>query len=368
MQPSVREPLGVETMVLLLTNEDMERIVGLETSTVIAAVEDAYRELGQSIAVSPPRRRLTITPPDGGVTYWFNNIMGAVPSIDTLALRIDSTSFRLETTDGMTRKVRAGDFVGLVFLFDTASGDLQGILHDHFLSTRRVAATGAVGAGHLARADARVLGLFGTGHQAAAQVMAMAATRPLELIKVFSPNADHRRAFALRMSDEAGVEVRAVDDPKAVVEGSDIVVTATNSRSPVFDGSWLELGMHVETIVGTDQSAAGSEIDREAVRRADLIVTNLREQIQVDKQPKLLWAIEEGLLSWDQVHDLGEVVAGLAPGRTSRDQITLHDNNTGMGIQFAALGSLILRLAREQDLGTPLPDELFITRGGDYAP
>ena len=107
--------------------------------------------------------------------------------------------------------------------------------------------------------------------------------------------------------------MRAVDEPRTVVSGADIVVTATNSRSPVFDGSWLEPGVHVETIVGTDQSAAGSEIDREAVRRAELIVTNLKEQIQVDRQPKLLWAIEEGLLSWEQIYDLSEVVAARHP-------------------------------------------------------
>ncbi len=355
-------------MVLLLTNDDMEVITGLDTPTVITAIEDAYRGLGQGDAVNPPRRRLTTPQREGGATYWFNNIMGAVPAIDSLALRIDSTAFRMVDLDGLRRKVRAGDFVGLVLLFNTATGELEAILHDHFLSTRRVAATGAIGAKYLARTDARVLGLFGSGQQATAQVHAMAAVRPLELVKVFSPNPEHRREFAERMSREVGVEVRAVDHPKAVVEGADIVVTATNSRSPVFDGRWLQPGVHLETIVGTDQSASGSEIDHEAVRRADRIITNLKEQIQVDRQPKLLWAIEAGILSWDQIHDLSEVVAGVAPGRTSDQQITLHDNNTGMGIQFAALGSLILRLAREQDLGTPLPDELFTTRGGDYAP
>src|SRR5262249_45818863 len=114
--------------------------------------------------------------------------------------------------------------------------------------------------------------------------------------------------------------------------------------------------------------AAGSEIDREAVRRADLITTNLKEQIAVDRQPKLLWAIDEGLISWDQIHDLGELVAGRAPGRTSAQQITLHDNNTGMGIHSDALAPLILARAWARRLGTELPDELFMTRGGDYAP
>jgi ornithine cyclodeaminase len=335
---------------------------------IVDAMERAYRELGQGVAANPPRRRVTLPSPTDDSTYWFNNIMGGVPSVHTFALRVDSSFFRLETSGGQTRKVRAGDFVGLVMLFDTTSGELVAVLHDHFLSTRRVGATGGLGARYLARQNARIMGLFGSGHQAATQALAMAAVRPLELIKVYSPNPQHRHEFALRMTEETGVEVRPVDEPRSVVEGSDIVVTATNSRSPVLDGSWLQPGTHLETIVGTDQSASGSEIDRVAVRRADLIVTGLKEQIQVDRQPKLLWAIEEGLLDWDAIHDLAEVVAGTAPGRTSDAQITLHDNNTGMGIQFAALGSMIVDLARTQGLGTTLPDELFMTRGGDYAP
>lgn len=352
-------------MVLVLTNDDMERIEDLPMSAIIDAIEGAYRELGEGIAKSPPRRRLILPPgATNQTTYWFNNIMGAFPGGRTMALRIDSAFFRIQGA----RKVREGDFAGLVLLFDTTSGELVAILHDHYLSTRRVGATGAIAAKYLSRHNSRVIGLFGSGHQAQAQVSAMAAIRPLELVKVYSPNPEHRREFAARMTTEYGVEVRSVDHPRTVVEGSDIVVTATNSRSPVFDGRWLEAGTHVETIVGSDQSASGSEIDHEAVRRADLVVTNLKEQIEVDRQPTLLWAIEEGLMRWEDIRDLAEVVAGLAPGRTSDAQVTLHDNNTGMGIQFAALGALILARARDQDLGAELPTELFMTRGGNYAP
>lgn len=355
-------------MVLVLTNEEMERIQGLSMTEIIAVMESAYRELGEGVAKSPPRRRLTLQLPEAEGTYWFNNIMGAVPGVSTMALRVDSSFFRMVESGGASRKVRAGDFVGLVMLFDTTTGALVAILHDHYLSTRRVAATGAVGAKSLARAESRVMGLFGSGQQATTQVLAMSEVRPLDLIKVFSPDPAHRRDFAARMNRVVDCEVRAVDEPRQVVEGSDLVVTATNSRTPVFDGRWLTPGTHLETIVGSDPSAAGSEIDREAVRRADVIVTGLKEQIQVDRQPKLLWAIEEGLLAWEQLHDLSAVVAGQAPGRTSDEQITLHDNNTGMGIQFAALGRLVLERARRQGLGTELPDSLFATYGGDYAP
>ncbi len=89
-----------------------------------------------------------------------------------------------------------------------------------------MAATGAIGIRHLARADSRVLGLFGSGQQAEAQVRAIAAAQPLDLIKVYSPNPTHRNDFVARLADEVGVEMRAVDDPESVVSDSDIVVTA----------------------------------------------------------------------------------------------------------------------------------------------
>ncbi len=104
-------------MVLFLSNEDMEQIEGLETAAITDLIERAYGELGEGSAASPPRCRLTAPLPDGSATYWFNIIMGAVPSMQTMALRFDSTFFRLIDVEGLTRKVRAGDFVGLVLLF-----------------------------------------------------------------------------------------------------------------------------------------------------------------------------------------------------------------------------------------------------------
>src|SRR5579884_1044683 len=193
-------------MVLVLSNDEMDRLQDLPMAAIVAAMEDAFRELGQGVAVNPPRRRLVVPPRDTDRTYWFNNIMGAVPGSGLMALRIDSAFFRLTREAGGDgpadgaglRKERAGDFVGLVLLFDLETADLVAVLHDHFLSTRRVAATSAVGAKYLARPDARVLGLFGSGRQAAQQVPAMAAVRPLELVKVYSPNPEHRREFAAR--------------------------------------------------------------------------------------------------------------------------------------------------------------------------
>lgn len=347
-------------MTLLLTDDE---IAGLRIGPgeVYAATEQAFRELGRGEGVNPPRRRMYV-PRAQGLSYRLNNLMGALPSMGLCALRIDSALLRTAHDDDGTRQQRNADFIGLIFLFSLDSPELVAILHDHWISARRVAATTALGVDRLARPDARVLGLFGSGHQAAAQVEALALVRALDEVRVHSPNPVRRQALVDRLRAE-GHPAHAVGDPREAVEGCDIVVTATSSRTPVFDGTWLGPGTHVTTIVGGDPSSPGSEIDSETVARADLVVVNSREQATLDQQPKLLGPAKEGLLAWDRVTELSLLVAGGASGRPSRDAITLHDNNTGLGVQFAAVGALVVRHAHAGGVGTPMDGDWFVTKG-----
>lgn len=364
-------------MVRVLTNREMEGLLSVEEA--IPAVEDAFRELGEGTAAVIPRRRIYL-PLDGedrrhrfpvteGTYYWHNNIPGALPGQGVMALRLDSVYTRVFQENGLLRADYPGKLVGMVLLFDLKSCDLLAILHDHALSTVRVAATSAVGAKKLAREDARVLGLFGSSEQAFTQVQAMCNVRPLERVKVYSPNAEHRRRFIERVQPLVKAQVVEAASPEETVRKSDIVVAATNSRSPIFDGRWVEPGTHVVCIVGADLYLPGSEIDEETVRRADRIVANLTEQIRLDRQPKLLGPIEKGILKWEEIGDLADLVAGNIPGRQSAREITLHDNNCGMGIQFAAVGALVYRKACRLNLGRELPDDLFETRReGSFSP
>ena len=353
-------------MTLLLTNADLERLEITEED-VLDVVGQAYLDLGTGIAANAPRARMYLPAEGDAPRYWVNNIMGAAPSAGVAAVRLDSAFSRFISDARGARRVRAGDFVGLVLLFDLANAELIGILHDHWLSTRRVAAATALGARHLARQDAGVLGLIGSGEQARAQVRALRAVRQLNAVRVYSPTPANREAFAADLSLPE-CPVVPVDNPRGAVAGCDIVVTATAARSAVLDGAWLEPGTHLSAIVGSDRETAGSELDRLAVRRADVVIVNLREQVRIDRQPTLWPLIESGELREDDIGELSEVVAGRGPERTAAEQITFHHNTTGMGIQFAALGALALQRARAAGVGTHLDGELFMTRGGTYAP
>ncbi len=355
-----------EDEVLVLTNQDMEGL--LDMGEVVEAVETAYRELGRRIAEGIPRRRLHM-PLEGleRTWYWLNVIPGAVPAFDTAAVRLDSSRIRFRNVGGASRMEFPGDFAGFVLLFSIRDRVLKGIVHDHYLSALRVGATSGVAAKYLAREDASVLGIFGSGAQAHGQVSALCAVRKIRDVKVFSLQEENRQRFAEEVTRRYGVKARAVRHPQDVVRGSDIVVTATNSGDPVFDGDWLEPGTHLVSMIGPDWFDKRRELDDAAIENCDLIVVNSKEQVEIDEQPELMSPLRKGVIGWEQIHELGDLVIGAIAGRTTASEITHHNNNCGMGIQFAAIGHLVLEEARKRKLGARLPADLFMTRRTDVS-
>lgn len=352
------------TGVLVLDSQQTRDLVNMKEA--IAAIETAYQELGAGRVQLIPRRH-TVSPKKTmpGAHHFFYHMAAAVPALNTAVLRLNSRTLRVTEKAGAVRQELPGNHVGLIMLFDIETNELKAILHDHFLSPARVAATSALVAKYLARPDVAVMGLLGSGGQARAHALALCEVRPLKLIKVFSPSREHREALAREMSARLGKEVRAVNDPREAVEGSDLLVAATSANEPVFRGEWLAPGMHVISIRGTgDPYMAHGETDDITARRAGGIVVNSREQVKIDGAAGLLPLIEEGALSWADLHEVVELITGKYAGRTSEAEITVHYNNIGMGIQFAAIGAVIYQKARQLGIGTELPTELFVTRQG----
>jgi ornithine cyclodeaminase/alanine dehydrogenase-like protein (mu-crystallin family) len=284
-----------------------------------------------------------------------------------MALRIDSSFSKEVQVAGSKRRVYPGDFIGLVFLFDMDSCELLAIMDDHHISTMRVGATAGVASKYLAREDAQVMGLLGSGEQAKTQLTAHLAVRPLTKVKVYSPTRENREKFARQMSALTGVEVVPVDSAEEAVRGSDIVNAATNTVEPVVHGRWLEEGMHVTSLVGGDGFLPRRELDDDAIKRSDLIVVGYKPQIFLDKQAEFHDRIERGIVKAEDLHELGELLNGKCRRRRNDKEITLFKNNTGMGIQFAATARKMYEKAREKGVGTELPLDLFMTRRGDKA-
>ena len=355
-------------MVLVLKNAQMENL--LPMSEEIDAIEQAFRELGQGKAMNAPRARLRTPWKEEGGQYYFNNIMGLVPGVKSMALRIDSSFSKDVEVAGSKRRVYPGDYIGLVMLFDMDTCEILALMDDHFISTMRVAATSAVASKYLARKDAKVMGLLGSGEQARTQVTAHLVVRPLKKIKVYSPTKANREKFAREMSQETGVEIVPVASAEEAVRGSDIVSAATNTVDPVVEGRWLEDGMHVTSLVGGDGYLPRKELDDEAIRRANLIIVGYKPQIFLDKQAEFHDRLARGLIKAEDLHELGDLLNGKCRGRKDDQEITFFKNNTGMGIQFAATARKMYEKAKEKGIGSELPLDLFMTKRGDklYSP
>jgi ornithine cyclodeaminase/alanine dehydrogenase-like protein (mu-crystallin family) len=179
-------------------------------------------------------------------------------------------------------------------------------------------------------------------------------------VKVYSPNQEHCREFCRKMTAQLGREVEAVDSSQQAVEGSDFVQAATAAWDPVFDGRLVEKGMYVASIGGSDASNKRREIDDETIRRADLYVVHSKEVAQLDQSPDVWEVAQKGIMKWESIQEVQDLVAGKIAGRTSPDQITVFNNNTGAGTQFAALGAAVLRRARAMGMGREIPTEWFL--------
>jgi ornithine cyclodeaminase/alanine dehydrogenase-like protein (mu-crystallin family) len=366
---------------LLLTNEHVDSV--LDVSESIAAMEAAYQDLAACRAVNVPRTDAYAPDPSGDRTYALKFFAGLIPRTGLAALRIDSDVITWEPYHGNLRKekrgVSADRWNGIVLLYSVANGELVGIMPDGVVQRMRVAVTNALGVRYLARPDASVYGLLGTGWQAGAQIQTIAAVRNLRDIRVFSPNREHREQFARTYGEKLGIPVRAVDSAREAVQGADIVGAATNAIQPLIEPDWLEPGMHITCI-------KRAEFGEDVLDRCDLVAVHTRhgspinyivgmpdDPILAHDPLPVLQRLRAGQDPSDALHslpsgtstsgraepDLADVVAGRTAVTVTDTTTTGFVNNIGIGIQFGALCSLVYERARERGLGRELPSEWF---------
>jgi ornithine cyclodeaminase/alanine dehydrogenase-like protein (mu-crystallin family) len=233
-----------------------------------------------------------------------------------------------------------------VALYDK-KGNLVSLIHADYLGQMRTGAASGVATKLMARDDAKTLGIFGSGKQAATQLQAVCKVRPISHIAVFSPNEAHRLAFAAEMARICGVPVEPVTQPELAARGRDIVITATTSREPVLKGEWLSPGTHVNAVGSNFLGKA--EIDIEVVRRSATIVVDNKAQARIEAGD-FSAALEAGDLQWSSVLELPYLVVGRFKGRERADEITLF-KSIGIAIEDVAVAGRVYELAKEAGLG-----------------
>ena len=350
-------------MTLVLTIEEQRELLGMQD--VLAALEPMYRELAAGTAVSRLRSD-TICPAGDGV-YGLKSMDGIVPSAGVGAVRINSDIVTWPMVDGRRRRVKApaapgGRWVGLVLLFSVSTGEPLAIMPDGFIQRMRVGGTSALAMRAMARRGAETLGVLGSGWQAGGQVLGACAVGDFAEVLVHSPNPDNRERFAAQMRLETGTVVTAVTSPHEVTGRADVVLCATNSLTPVLQGTSMRPGQFIGCI-------RPPELDTDAYRRADRVVVHDREASPthvVAGGPRVEalvadngWTGIRDAVVWEQAPTLSEVLAGDVAGRRDDDEITCFVNNIGTGAQFAAVGGRLLQIARDTGAGRELPTEWF---------
>ena len=344
-------------MTLILSNDDVEAL--LPMSECISALEECYRELAHNRAANALRSDAVTTTARPDAVYSLKLMGGVIPSLGVGAVRLNSDiiSFGAERQTKLPLAPGAR-YTGLVLLFSSETGEPLAIFPDGVLQRMRVGAASALGVKYLARADASTVALIGAGWQAGAQVMAIAAIRRVEVVRCYSPTREKREAFCAELTEKTGISVRPVATPEEAVRDAGIVLCATNATRHVFFENWLERGMHVGTIRGT-------ELEPGVVRAADVIAIHDRTaQAMITAtegvaMPTTRHALAGGEDPTPSAPTLGELIAGIAKGRTSADQTSCFLNLTGIGLQFAAAGAALYRKAREAGRGRELPTEWF---------
>lgn len=345
-------------MPLLIRAEEVQGLLTMEEA--IDAVEAGFRAWGKSPELNTPRKRI-MTPEGVRVSVH----PGGIPALGAIGLLAHSEHV------AVSKEVQTYHNMGgpVTVLFDTKDASLMAILVGRIglkelpperPTPIRTAATSAVGTRWLAPRDVKVLGVLGAGGEAKYHLLALSKVRNFQTAYVYCRTESTRRTFCRLMQPLVSCEVKPADGAREVVEGADVLLTATNSNVPVFSGEWLRPGAHVTSIMGGNiglvragiAASIRRELDDTTMKRADVIVVNSREQAMQDEQGDLFEPVQKGILTWDKVGELGELLNGAIPGRASSAQTTLFKNNAGQGVADVAVASLVYALARKNGIGT----------------
>ena len=328
-------------MTLLVTEADVRQLLREEGALdeAIALVERALVEQAAGRHVLRERVQLDdLLGPEGGSPERTLRLLPCiVPALGAAAVRIYTTN----QVGDPGRPAPAE----LVLLFDYETMTLRALIEDYSLHTLRTAAPTGIATAYLARPDARRVAVIGAGRHARGQLAAVASARRLSDVRVYSPDAARRAAFCAEAAEALDCPVVACDRPEDAVEGADVVVTATRTTRPVLRAEWLAPGTHVNSI-------APFELDEEIILRGRLFPSSAAEAaLRRHPIPELL---ERGVLDSAALEtELADVVAGLAPGRESDDEITVFLSN-GMANWDVAIAVWAESRARACGLGREL--------------
>jgi len=323
---------------LIINGEQVRRALPMQAC--IEAVDRAMRAVSRGDGKVPLRTVLSVPATD--------NLLAVMPGYlgDPRGLGAKILALYPENP-----QAGLSSHIGLVTLFDCDTGLPRAVMDAAEITAIRTAAASAVATRALARADAAILAILGTGEQASTHLEALGRVRPLKAVRVWGRSREKACAFAERENARLGFRIEVCQSARSAVEGADLVCTLTAAKEPILSGEWLAPGTHVN-LVGASQRAA-READDEVVTRSrffvDLQVSALAEA------GELHHAIEAGLITTHHIRgEIGAVLAGQVPGRISDKDVTVY-KSLGIAAQDIAAAQVIYQHATTEGIGTRVP-------------
>ena len=317
-------------MAVFLSEADIKSLVTIEDA--IDAVSDVFKISGNGDVINPPRQQIDI--PEG----YLRLTSAIVSPMKKIAVKV-SSSMVFASESGRT-----------LLLVDSETGRVDAIIEVFHLGALRTAAASGVATKLMAREDASSIGIFGTGRQAETQLAAVAAVRPIEKILAIGRNADRLKKFCAEVTQELGISVTAAKNPEELYDCS-VLVTATTSKDPVLFGKHLQPGTHINAM-GANRLER-RELDDDAIKRCTTIAVDNKVQTKKESAA-LLRAVEQNVLIWDDVLELGDFMTGGVDTARTPEAITLY-NSHGVAMEDVALATKAYELAVKKGVGLDMP-------------
>ena len=323
---------------LLLSETDVRHLLSMDD--LIQSMESALSEFSSGRTLQPLRTVLEVGP-----SHAFFGVMPAfMPASGALGTK-------LVTVFGSNADIGLPSHLATILLMDSTTGELLSVMDGRYITEARTAAVSAVSARLLAREDAGVLAVLGSGVQARSHVRAFSHVRALRDVRVWSPNETNRRTFAEEMHREIAAPISPVASVRDAVDGADLVVVATASREPVLQSSWIADGAHIAAVGACRPDHR--ELDTALVKRARVFVDSRTGALA--EAGDLVLPIREGAIDASHIAgELGQLAAGSVAGRQSPGDVTLF-KSLGMAVEDVAAAHLAYQRATERGLGRGIP-------------
>ena len=299
---------------LFLKNTPIDQILAI--GEMIETIEDTLKEIASGRGYELPRRR---------IHHPNRMILGILPG------SVHGAMGAYIQTD-LDRKIHHEN----VMIFSAESGEPLILFQDCSINEFRTGAAGGIGAKYLARTDASRVAVMGSAAHAETQLRAMASVRKLTEAWVYSPTPKRREAFAAKMSRELQIPLHVAASAEEAIASADVIITATNSRTALFNGEQLKEGMHITSIANGDRTRVRQELDETVLRRANPIFVTSKETLCVNESD-IFRAVRDKVIGWDKVHEISNLLLGQVAGRSNDRQITLFKLQ-GTGIMDVAIG------------------------------